>query len=259
MSQAGSPFSFRTLQYGPAPSQQGDLYLPVGPRPPVVCMFHGGFWRKPFGRDQLIALAEDLTARGFAVWNCGYRRVGEPGGGWPGTLQDAESAIEHLAIIAAGGLDLDLHRVALVGHSAGGQLALCAAARDQRKEGRRVRPVAVAGLAAVTDLARAWELHSGNGAVSEFLGGAPARFPGRYAMTSPIERLPLGVRQLILHGSKDEALPIELARDYASAVKASGDQVEFIELPEAGHMDFLLARGEGHAALCRWLEQVKTG
>lgn len=249
-----------THRYGAAKSQVGDLYVPAPRSGPVVCLLHGGFWRIPYGREELGPVAHDLVSRGFTVWNLEYRRLGEAGGGWPGTFQDVAAGIDHLATLDAEGVDLDLNRVVVVGHSAGGHLALWSGARqpDGPGEGflpraRRVQPVAVAGLAAILDLARTFSLNAGNGAVAELLGGSPDRYPHRYAATSPSAMLPLGVNQLILHGARDEALPMEMARDYVGAARAAGDSVHFVELPATGHMDYLDPSSEAHATLCQWL------
>jgi acetyl esterase/lipase len=249
----------RAIRYGPFPAQEGDLHLPAASRPPVVCLLHGGFWRMPHGRDQLDAVAEDLAARGYAVWNIGYRRLGAPGGGWPGTFEDVALAVDHLASLVDERVALDLDRVVVAGHSAGGQLALRVAARSARADvpsPRRVRVLAVAGLAPMADLKEAAARNSGRGAAREFLGGAPDAVPERYAAASPRERLPLGVPQLVLHGALDEALPVGLSRDYAAAARASGDEVELVELPGAGHMDFVDPATAAHAELCRWLARV---
>jgi acetyl esterase/lipase len=248
----------RTMQYGPSESQVGDLYLPGTSRPPVVCLLHGGFWRTPYGREEFAAVARDLAARGYAVWNIEYRRVGEPGGGWPGTLSDAALAIDHLAALEHEGIDLDLDRVVVAGHSAGGHLALSVSARGANARFRttRVHPVAAAGLAAVTDLARAYELSAGNGAVNAFLEGAPSQFPERYATASPAQLLPLGIEQLIVHGAQDKALPLDFSRSYATAAQASGDCVVYAELADSGHMEFLSTESEAHATLVKWLERV---
>jgi len=93
-SQAGMK---RTISYGDSNDQQADLHLPDAAGPPVVCLLHGGFWRMPHGRDQMDAVAGNLVARGFAVWNIEYRRLGASGGGWPGTLDDVRAGIDHLA------------------------------------------------------------------------------------------------------------------------------------------------------------------
>lgn len=237
----------RTIPYGPSASQAGDLHLPAGPAAPVVCLLHGGFWRMPYGRDQFGAVAADLACRGYAVWNLGYRRVGEAGGGWPGTLRDAAAGIGFLAELASEGAPVDLDRVVLAGHSAGGQLALWAAAQA----GLRIK--AVAALAAVTDLRAVQALGLGNGAVDALLGGMS---PERCREASPIERLPLGIPQWIAHGVEDDDLPIQLSQAYASAAAAAGDDVAFAALPGAGHMDCLDPRSGFHAALCGWLAEV---
>lgn len=246
-----------TFSYGPAESQLGDLHLPDAARPAVICLLHGGFWRMPYGRDEMSAVAEDLAGCGFAVWNIEYRRVGEPGGGWPGTLADVASAIDYLAALSAGVVPLDLERVAVVGHSAGGHLALYAAHRARASDTRfapdAVRPAAVAGLAAVTDPERAFELDSGGGAVRELLGGTPDEYPDRYLEASPLRQLPLRVPQLILHGADDTALPAGMARRYADAALRAGDPVKHVELAGTGHMEFLDPRSEAHRTLKAWL------
>ena len=257
--QTGAPLhASRTLKYGPSEAQEGDLYLPAASRPPVVCLIHGGFWRMPYGREELADVAKDIVSRGYAVWNIEYRRLGAPGGGWPGTLNDVASAVDHLAKLADEGLDLDLDQVIVVGHSAGGHLALWVSARNKDTYFRasRVMPVAAAGLAAISDLARTYEIYAGNGAVDELLGGGPSDVPERYSAASPIELLPLGTKQLIIHGVMDQALPIALSRLYASTALASGDSVDFVELPDAGHMDYLDPNSEAHATLCKWLAHV---
>jgi acetyl esterase/lipase len=243
----------RTVAYGPAESQRGDLHLPMRAQAPVVCLLHGGFWRIPYGREQWTAVIADLVARGCAVWNLGYRRLGEPGGGWPGTLEDVDGGIQHLARLVADGADLDLSRVTVVGHSAGGQLALWAAARQRQADAAaafgRVRIAMAVGLAPVADLERAHVLRLGDGAVEALLGGTPARVPERLRAASPLAALPLGVPQLILHGVDDTAVPIALSRGYARAAEEAGDTIELIELPGLGHMEFLDPASAAQAAL----------
>jgi acetyl esterase/lipase len=250
-----------TLRYGERDDQLGDLHLPAEghpPQVPVVALLHGGFWRMPHGREPLDALARDLARRGFAAWNLEYRRLGAPGAGWPGTFADVALGLDHLAQRVAGGTELDLERIAVVGHSAGGQLALWAAARgrspgDAPGADRRLRPAAVAALAPLADLERAHCERLGGSAVAELLGGSPERVPERYRAASPRARLPIGVPQLLLHGTADEAVPIDHARDYARAARAAGDAIDFRELPGGGHMDFLDPAGAAHAILCEWL------
>jgi acetyl esterase/lipase len=265
-----------TFAYGSTPDQVGDLYLPRAPRPAVICLLHGGFWRLPWGRDHLAAIAVDLAERGFAVWNLEYRRVGSAGGGWPGTLLDVAAGIDHLAILAAQGHPLDLNRVAVVGHSAGGHLALWAAKRDAQSglqsgsrsgvqsgvhgaaawQPARVRIAAAVGLAPVADLDLAYELRCGNGAVEDFIGGSPEALPERYRTASPAALLPLGVRQLVVHGIDDEDVPVEVSRRYTRAARDAGDDINYVELALAAHMDFADPASAAHAEVCRWLTRA---
>lgn len=244
-----------TLRYGEDEAQEGELYLPDVARPPVVCLLHGGFWRMPYGREQFDAVARDLAERGLAVWNLGYRRVGAPGGGFPGTLLDVDAGLDRMHDLAD---QIDLARILVAGHSAGGQLALWSAARKRANIAgvkARVQPIAVAGLAPLCDLASAAERRLGGGAVEAFLG-EPAEFASRVASASPVALLPLDVQQLILHGAEDEAVPISMSRTYAEAASAAGDAVELIELPRTGHMDFLDPQSEASARFRSWLEDV---
>jgi len=250
----------RTERYGPLEDQAGDLYLPAGSRPAVICLLHGGFWRMPHGRDQMTAIAHDLARRGLAVWNLEYRRLGSATGGWPGTFEDAIAGIGHLARLVAVGVDLDLERVTVVGHSAGGHLALWSAGRQRREPERGaaepVRISAAVGLAPVADLVRGYDLGLGGGAVAELLGGTPAGQAARYQAASPRAMLPLGVPQLLIHGTADDVVPVELSRSYTRAARSAGDQVELLELPGAGHMEYLDPASPAHAALCDWLTRM---
>ena len=256
-----APAAVLTIAYGPSPAQVGDLYLPTldteavaagaaRPTLPAICLLHGGFWRMPWGRDHIAPLAADFAQRGFVVWNLEYRRVGAPGGGWPGTLQDVVSGIEHLATMAAQGVALDLDRVTVLGHSAGGHLALWAAAALDRRRGHLAAAV---GLAPVADLVLAHELGCGSGAVRDFLGGSPQDQRPRYESASPALRLPLGIRQLIIHGTHDDDVPVEISRRYVTASRAAGDDIEFMELPGVSHMELVSPQGLAHEALCGWL------
>ncbi|MBP4046245.1 alpha/beta hydrolase family protein [Chromobacterium violaceum] len=248
------PSSLRvtTERYGPHEDQTGDLYFPSLTKPAVVCLLHGGFWRMPHGREQMNGIAQDLAVRGFAVWNLEYRRVGALTGGWPTTGEDVVRGIEYLSRLATKGVELDLDRIALVGHSAGGHLALWAAAQALR--GIRIR--AVVGEAPITDLLRAFEIGLGRGAVADLLGGMPSDQPERYAAASPLNLLPLGIPQLLVHASQDDAVPIEMSRAYAVAALAAGDPATLAELPDSSHMAFIDPASSAHGAVCEWLSSV---
>ncbi len=253
----------QTFRYGPAASQVGDLYLPKqSVRPPVICLLHGGFWRLPYGRDQMVPLAEDLIRRGYAAWNLGYRRLGEKGGGWPNTLQDTSDGIELLAKLNDHGAGVDLGRVVTVGHSAGGHLALwLAGPRRFRTDtaALKVKVMAAVGQAPAADLKRVYALNCSNGVARELTGGSPDEFPERYALGSPMALLPLHVPQLVVHGTADDCVPVEMGRDYVSAARAAGDLAEFVEFPGMGHFEHLDPKGKAWGAVVEWLERLFQG
>jgi pimeloyl-ACP methyl ester carboxylesterase len=122
-----------------------------------------------------------------------------------------------------------------------------------------VRARAAFGLAPVADLAATFRLGSGRGAVAELLGGSPAAHPERYRAASPRELLPLGVPQVLLHGTADEAVPIEPSRAYAEAARAAGDAVVLLELAGAGHMDHVDPATDAFAAFTRPLGAAARG
>ncbi|GGP15507.1 alpha/beta hydrolase [Nonomuraea glycinis] len=256
---------YQRISYGPHHEQRADLYLPAEPREvpgegagaavaplpvgavrvPVVVLVHGGYWRSVWAADLMDALCADLVERGFAVWNLEYRRPDLHG--WEAATADVAAGLDALA---SAGAPLDLGRVAVVGHSAGGQLALRAAA-----DGARV--VLAVSLAGVLDLVEGDRRWLSAGAVAAALGtaaahmpdiagGAPraATLPGRgwwagdgheaarsvYDAASPMLRLPLGVRQLIVQGSGDDLDLLDFGRRYAKAAHDAGDNVKYLEM-----------------------------
>jgi acetyl esterase/lipase len=238
------------LRYGSHFHQFGDLLHPDGPgRFPVAVVLHGGFWRERYTLELTDDLARDLARRGFAAWNVEFRRVGEVSeGGYPTTLEDVAAAIDALAGIDA---PLDLDRVVAVGHSAGGQLALWAAGRDDPA----VRLAGVVSQAGVHDLREADRRELGEGATAPFLGGHADEVPDRYADASPIERVPIGVPALLVHGDADERVPVEMSRAYAEAARAAGDEVDLVLRPGEDHFVHLDVGGGAWADVVRWLER----
>lgn len=240
----------RRLAYGPGPQQFGELRVPNQPGPhPTIILIHGGFWRAQYGYALMDGLAEDLAARGIASWNIEYRRVGDPGGGWPNSLLDVAAAADYLLTLAPRHA-LDLTRIVAIGHSAGGQLALwlagqshlpkdsplASAAGSLKAEVSGRIPLAGAiSLAGVNDLALGWRLDLGNNAAGTFLGGSPNEVPERYAAASPAALLPLGLPQVLIHGTADNRVPLRLSQEYAQAASAAGDQVNLIELEGVDH------------------------
>jgi acetyl esterase/lipase len=229
------------VAYGPGPDRFGELWRPAVAGPwPVVALLHGGFWRAGRTLELMRPLAADLAGRGFAAWNLEYRRVGQPGGGWPGTCEDVAAGLDHLAGLA-GRAPLDLDRLVVAGHSAGGHLALWSAARAGLPPGAPgaaplVMPWLAVSLAGVCDLHAGAADGIGEGAVAGFLGATPDQDPERYRLASPRARLPLGVRQLLVHGDADTRVPVAQSRTYAAAAAAAGDPVELVELAGIDHM-----------------------
>ena len=220
----------RRISYGSDANQFVDVRMPTGTGPhPVVFFIHGGYWRAKYDLSYAGHLCAALAKTGTATWNVEYRRVGNPGGGWPGTFEDVRAAYHFLQDHPAG---LDLKRVCIAGHSAGGQLALCLAAFEKSV----TRAFSLAG---VLDLRRGWELHLSNDAVSGFLGGSPSDVPEHYREASPADRsIPQAV-QKILHGTADDSVPYELSKRYADAKKKSGEKVELITLLDVDHFQIV--------------------
>lgn len=242
-----------TFRYGSSPDQEGDLHLPASRRAAVVCLLHGGFWRQPYGRDQMTPIADDLQRRGYAVCNLEYRRIGTPGFEWQHPLEDVLAGIDYLAHWQGA---VDLEQLVLCGHSAGGHLALWAASRRGPTSASPVKVRAVVGQAPIADLIAGHSLGLGGGAASEFLGATPATDAGRFAAASPQSQLPLGIPQLIIHGTRDDAVPLALSESYVIAARRHGDSVELHDVPDYGHMEFLDPASEPHRILCDWLARV---
>jgi acetyl esterase/lipase len=238
-------------RYGSHFHQFADLHVPEADGPfAVAVLLHGGFWRERHTLELMDDLARDLVARGWAAWNVEFRRVGEvSGGGYPMTLADAGAAIDALAALDA---RLDLARVAAIGHSAGGQLALWAAARPDPA----VRLAGVVAQAGVLDLRAAEHDPDGEDAVALFMGGLAAEVPERYADASPIERVPIGVPQLLVHGDADVRVPAATSRRYADAARAAGDDVELVLRAGEDHFVHLDPRRGAWAAVVDWLERL---
>ncbi len=236
------PAAFEVIRYGRGREQFGELWRPDIPSPrPVTVLIHGGYWRAAYRLDPMHALAADLRSRGYAVWNLEYRRVGNRGGGWPGTFADIAAGLDALVSLAVRHR-LDTGRVTVIGHSAGGHLALWAAARQRLPAswGRpQVVPVHAVALAGVCDLVRAARERLSNDAVAGLLGGGPAEVPGIYRQACPRLLLPLGVRQTLVHGEADENVPVALSAGYAQAASEAGDRCVFLPLPGVDHFDLI--------------------
>jgi acetyl esterase/lipase len=223
----------KRIAYGSDQFQFAELHVPATAGPhPVAIVIHGGFWRAQYDLSHIGFLCQGLVREGIAAWSLEYRRIGNPGGGWPGTFEDIRVGAGHLRKLA-GDHKLDLRRAVAIGHSAGGQLALWLA-KQRAIELRGVVP-----LAPVADLRRAWEMKLSDNAVNDLLGGSPQQFPERYRTSSPVEMLALGAAQRVLHGKDDDIVPISISRSFVIAARRAGDDATLQEIGGAGHFELI--------------------
>jgi acetyl esterase/lipase len=211
------------IAYGPEPLQFGDLRGAAGDR--LALVFHGGVWKATYNLVHTGHLCAVLREAGIATFNVEYRRVGDPGGGWPGSLDDVLLAIDHARRLA--------RRLVLVGHSAGGHLALLAAGRLE---------LPVVAVAAVSDPAT-WA----NDGVAAFFGGEPPEDG------SPLAQLPLGVPQVLVHGTRDDVVPFDQSARYA---EAAGGEAELVALEGAGHFEPIDALSPESTSVRRAVERL---
>lgn len=236
----------RTLSYGPDAEQVLDLRLPPTHSPaPLVVVVHGGFWKAAYDRSHAGPQSAALAAAGYVVGTVEYRRVGRPGrgsgGGWPGTFDDLARLCDTVVDLVGGAAPgrVDPNRVCFVGHSAGGHLVGWLASRHRLPAGCRWRtdtalPGAVVALAGVLDLDLADRLRLGDGAVRGLLGHRH-RHPDRWDIADPARLVPTGVRTVLVHGTADRVVPVDLSRSYAAAAATAGDHVVLHELDGVEH------------------------
>lgn len=228
------------VRYGGHADALVDLHLPAHPRgsspprSPLVVLLHGGFWRTRFDRTHTRPLAEALAAQGIVVATPEYRRVGGTGelaGGWPTTAEDVSAAMAALPGLLEG-LGVETTTTTVVGHSAGGHLALLLAVEGRHVETHRL--ARVVALAPVADLRAAARDRLSDGAVQDFLGGEPEEVPDRYDAADPMTLLGPGVgaELVVVHGTDDEVVPVEHSRGLA----ARHPQVHLVELAGADHL-----------------------
>ncbi len=219
------------VTYGGDQNQFADLRLPKKKGPlALAIVIHGGFWRARYDLEYAGHLCAALTAKGIATANLEYRRVGNAGGGWPGTFADIRAGYQFLTQNAHK-YEVDAHRIVAIGHSAGGQLGLCLAAHETGVK-------AAISLAGVVDLQRAYALHLSNDAVVEFLGGTPAEVVDHYREADPI-KLAIRARQWLVHGAADDVVPPAFSRDYVSAKQKMKEDARLVEIAGAGHFELV--------------------
>lgn len=247
---ATAPQANHRIFYGEDPSQFGDLFLPEGPGPhPLVVFFHGGWWRSLIGLDYTNHLCKQLANDGIAVWNVEFRRIGATGGGFPNTFLDLAAGTDFVQTLAQD-YPLDLERIVAMGHSAGGHISLWLAGRDNISpespiySKKAVQLRGVISLAGVVDLKVASELEildviENKIVVNELMNGTPAEVPANYAAGNPSQLLPMGIPQILIHGTEDEQVPYKLSSLYAEDAIKSGDEVELVLVEKANHFDLI--------------------
>ncbi|WP_405458193.1 alpha/beta hydrolase [Streptomyces sp. NBC_00101] len=266
----------RTVAYGDHPDQVIDLWAPSDGRTgmPLVVLLHGGAWRAPYDRRHVSPLAGFLTHRGFAVASVEYRRGGSPSssssssgkenaaGRWPETFDDVAAAMDALPALAARELpEADLRRTVVAGHSAGGHLALWAAARHVLPAGspwRLPEPPPLRGvvaLAPVADLVTAAKLGICSGAVHELLGGEEG-FAERRPHVDPAVLLPTGIATHIVQGCDDVVVPQAVVEAFVAAAATAGETVGLTLLDEVGHFPLIDPSTDACALVAEELEQL---
>lgn len=240
------------LAYGPDEFNFGDLRVPgleAGKRAPLVVFLHGGWWKAEYGLEYGGHLCADLKKHGVATWSLEYRRVGNAGGGWPGTFADVAAGFDHVATLAKT-YPLDLNRIMVAGHSAGGHLAFWLAGRQHIPDASMLRNPqpqlaihSVLALAGAVDLQKTLAL-AGDSTfahdreqVLRFMGAMPAQAPERYAAGDPGALLPFNVPQMLVQGTEDDQIPAALPRQWAERGRSRGETVGLEMIPGADHFD----------------------
>jgi acetyl esterase/lipase len=254
-----------TVRYGELPDQVADVRLPAAAAPtPLVVVIHGGFWRARYDRTHAGPQCAGLAAAGYAVASLEYRRTGD-GGGWPSTLDDVAEAVDVVPglVAARAPTRVDVSRTVLVGHSAGGHLALWAASRHRLGVSSRWHragpPSALRGvvsLAGVTDLTAAALQQLGAGATQEFLGGEPDDVRDRYSDADPLRLAPTGVPTVLIHGTSDGEVPIEFSKRYT---EAAGDDVSFVTIDGVGHYELIDPLSSAWLTILDQIERLASG
>lgn len=238
--------------YGTAKQQDAQWWVPaaVSGKLPTVVLVHGGFWRPGYDRSLEDGVAADLVGRGFLVLNVDYRSSAAP---WPTTMTDAATAYD-LLVTGTHADRVDPARVAVVGHSAGGHLALWLAARHRLPAGapgaspKGPRPKLAVGQAPCAALTVGAAEDLGAGAVLALLGGTPAQVPDRYAVADPTALVPTGIRTVCISGEGDSTVPIRQSEVFVSAAKQAGEDATLVRVP-GDHFVHLDASSEAIDAL----------
>ncbi len=232
------------VPYGEAELQIGELRTPLSQDTfPLVIFIHGGCWMSAYNLDHVSTVCADLVKEGYAVWTPEYRRVGNEGGGYPNTFKDIQESVD-FARTLADIYPLDLENVVVMGHSAGGHLALWLATQQNLAKNSRLynpNPLPLKGvisLAGITDLTAYDKIGNDcSTAVVKLMGGSATEMESRYYKGSPINLLPTNIPIRLIHGDKDNIVPISQSEAFAKKAKAKGDDVKVLTIEGGGHFD----------------------
>ncbi|WP_037676853.1 alpha/beta hydrolase [Streptomyces griseus] len=266
-----------TAAYGDHPDQVIDFYAPrteAGPGgpAPLVVVLHGGAWRAPYDRRHITPFASFLAHHGFAVANVEYRRGSEnadtPGqttvaGRWPDTFDDVAAALDALPALVREALpQADPRRTVLTGHSAGGHLALWAAARHVLpadapwRTGGPAHLRGVVALAPIADFAVADKLDVCAGATRQLLGAGETDFTDRRPYADPSLLLPTGIATTLVQGRADLDVPLAVAESYAEAAAKAGEVVGLTMLEGVGHFPLIDPAADACAVVVEEIAQL---
>jgi len=251
------PFDMQ-IRYGEYPSQFAELRFPNGRGPfPVLFVVHGGFWQSAYDLSHIGHLCAAFTSKGIITCSIEYRRIGNPGGGWPGTFHDISLATRKIVQTTSSDLRFDHARTAILGHSAGGHLALWLAGSHRISKGsplhidQRQAITKAISLAGVSDLRLAWKQNLGHGIVTRLMGGTPVEYPDRYNAGSPIDLLPTGASQALVHGTDDDTVPASQSEAYVERAEKLGDWPALVKLSGVGHYELIDPESEAWPPVAR--------
>ena len=257
LERASPPFDLR-ISYGSDANQFAELRFPNGKGPfPLLFVVHGGFWQSVYDLSHIGHLCAAFTSKGVITCNIEYRRIGNSGGGWPGTFQDINLATRNIIQTMSPDPRFDLARTALIGHSAGAHLALWLVGSHQISKGSPLHSdqkqaiTSAISLAGVSDLRLAWKQKLGHGTVTRLMGGTPDEHPDRYKAGSPIELLPTGARQVLVHGTADDTVPISQSEAFTEKAKKLGDRPTLVKLDKIGHYELIDPESEAWPSVAR--------
>jgi acetyl esterase/lipase len=246
------------MSYGKDSRQFAELRFPKGRGPfPLLFVVHGGFWQAHYDLSHIGHLCAAFTSEGVITCNIEYRRIGNPGSGWPGTFQDINLATRGILETMSNDLRFDSAHTAIIGHSAGGHLALWLVGshriskdsplHDDKKLGIR----GAISLAGVSDLRLAWRQKLGHGIVTRLMGGTPDEHPDRYNAGSPIELLPTGARHVLVHGAADDIVPVSQSEVFVERAEKLGDRSTLVKLDGTGHFELIDPESEAWPSVAR--------